>query len=88
MNMHEELQRTLEGLLQQRDELLLQLHLAKLEVREEWDRTEAKLEELKLRLDSAAREARDASDDVWSSVKTVGEEIRDAYDRISRSLLG
>jgi uncharacterized protein (DUF342 family) len=88
MNVYEEMQRTFEGLLQQRDELLVQLHLAKLEARQEWEKTEAQLDDLKFKLDSATREARDSGDEVWASVKVVGEEIKDAYDRIKQTLTG
>jgi hypothetical protein len=86
MNMQEELEKFRNGLFQQRDELLVQLNLAKMEAREEWDRTEQKLEEFKTKLDGIAEEAKDASDDVWTSVKMLGEEIKTAYDRIKSRL--
>jgi multidrug resistance efflux pump len=93
MNVQEELEKFRTGLLQQRDELLVQLNLAKLEAREEWEKAEAKLEELKAKLeelkaklDSATEEAKEASEDVWSTAKLLGEEIKAAYDRIKSHL--
>lgn len=86
MNIQEELEKFRDGLLQQRDELLVQLNLAKLEAKEEWQKTEAKLEELKAKLDTVASEAKDASDDVWTSMKMLGEEIKTAYERIKDRL--
>jgi uncharacterized protein (DUF342 family) len=86
MNVQQEFEKFRDGLLQQRDELLVQLNLAKLDAREEWERTEAKLEEFKAKLDTVAEEAKDASDDVWTSAKMLGEEIRNAYDRIKSRL--
>lgn len=86
MNVQQEIEKFRDGLLQQRDELLVQINLAKLEAREEWDHTEAKLEEFSLKLEAAAREARDASDDVWTSAKMLGEEIKGAYERIKNRL--
>jgi hypothetical protein len=86
MNVREELEKVRDGLMQQRDELLVQLNLAKLEAREEWEETEQKLEELKAKLDHVADEAKDASDDVWTGVKMLGEEILTAYERIKRTL--
>ncbi len=86
MNVQEEFEKFRDGLLQQRDELLVQLNLAKLEAREEWEQTEAKLEALKCKLDAAAGEAKDASDDVWTSAKMLGEEIKSAYERIKSRL--
>lgn len=86
MNVQEELERFRDGLLQQRDELLVQMGLAKLEAKEEWEKTEAKLEEMKARFDAVAGEAKDASGDVWTSVKMLGEEVKTAYERIRNSL--
>jgi len=86
MSIQDEVAKFRDGLLQQRDELLVQLGLAKLEAREEWEKTEAKLEEFKTRLDSITAEAKDASEDVWTSVKILGEEIKTAYDRITSRL--
>ena len=82
MNVQQEIERFRDGLLQQRDELIVQLNLAKLEAKEEWEKTEAKLEEFKARLENAAQEAEEASGDVWASAKLLGEEIRSAYERI------
>lgn len=86
MNVQREIERFRDGLLQQRDELIVQLNLAKLEAKEEWDKTEAKLEEFKARLEGAAQEAEEASGDVWASAKLLGEEIRGAYERIKGRL--
>jgi uncharacterized protein (DUF342 family) len=86
MDVRQEFEKFRDGLLQQRDELLVQLNLAKLDAREEWERTEAKLEEFKAKLDSVAEEAKGASEDVWTSVKMLGEEVRNAYDRIKSRL--
>lgn len=86
MNVQQEIEKFREGLQQQRDELVVQLNLAKLEAKEEWEQAEAKLEELSLKLEAAAREARDASDDVWTSAKMLGEEIKSAYARIRSRL--
>lgn len=86
MNVQQEIEKFREGLQQQRDELVVQINLAKLEAKEEWEQTEAKLEELSLKLEAAAREARDASDDVWASAKMLGEEIKSAYARIRSRL--
>jgi uncharacterized protein (DUF342 family) len=86
MNVQNEFEKFRDGLLQQRDELLVQLNLAKLEAREEWEKTEAKLEEFKAKLETLAGEAKEASDDVWSTAKLLGEEIKGAYDRIRSRL--
>jgi hypothetical protein len=86
MNVQEELGKFRDGLIQQRDELAVQLGLAKLEAKEEWERAEAKLEEFQNKLGAAVGEAKDASDDVWIRVKMLGEEIKSAYERIKNRL--
>ena len=68
------------------DELRVQLNLAKLEAREEWDKTEEKLQHFKAKLEEVSGEAIEASEDVWASVKMLGEEIERAYKRIKSRL--
>jgi hypothetical protein len=84
MKVQEELEKFREGLQQQRDELILQAGLAKLGAREEWEKAEAKLEQLMAKLELIGAEAKDASEDVLKSAKGLGEEIKTAYDRIRR----
>jgi ABC-type Fe3+-hydroxamate transport system substrate-binding protein len=84
--MRTELEVFREGLMQQRDELRVQAHLAKLEAMEEWEQAEKKLNEMERRLAELSDEAREASDDVWASVKMLGEEIGNAYERIRRHI--
>ena len=86
MNIKGDLEKFREGLKQQRDELLVQAGLAKLEARDEWEKAEKKLDEFKIRLDELTSEARDATEDVWTGVKTLGEEIKTAYERIREKL--
>jgi uncharacterized protein (DUF342 family) len=86
MNIRDELEKFRDGLIQQRDELRVQLNLAKLEAQEEWHKTEEKLEEFKSKLAAVADEAKDASEDVLTSVKMLGEEIKSAYERIKSRL--
>lgn len=86
MSMRTELEAFREGLIQQRDELRVQAHLAKLEAMEEWEQAEQKFSEMERRLADLSDEAREASDDVWASVKMLGEEIGNAYERIRRHI--
>lgn len=86
MNLLEEMEKFRDGLLQQRDELLVQLDLARMDLRDEWDKAEARLEELKGRIEAVVSEAKQASEDVWAGVQILGEEIRNAYERIKKRL--
>lgn len=86
MTIQDELEKFRDGLLQQRDELRVQLHLAKMEAREEWEETEEKLVQFKSKLEEISGEAKAASEDVWAGVKVLGEEIERAYKRIRSRL--
>lgn len=71
---------------QQRDELKLQLHLAKAEVRDEWEKAEKKLEQFKNKANIVRHEMEDASGDVFAALKMTAEEIKNGYDRIRKAL--
>lgn len=68
---------------QERDELRLKLGLAKLEAKDEW----VKLEEKMLKLEARARElggvTAEASQDIGTAAKLLGEEIRDGFRKIA-----
>jgi hypothetical protein len=86
MNIKDELEKFREGLLQQRDELKLQINLAKMEAKEEWESTESKIDSFLAKLEAAGSEAKEASSDVLESAKALGEEIKSAYERIRKQL--
>lgn len=86
MNIKDELEKFREGLLQQRDELKLQINLAKMEAKDEWESTESKIDSFLAKLEAAGSEAKDASGDVLDSAKALGEEIKSAYERIRKQL--
>ncbi len=86
MNVEQELEKFREGLIQQRDELIVQMGLAKLEAREEWEKTEEKIESFLSKLEAIGSEAKEASGDVLESAKALGEEIKAAYERIRKQL--
>lgn len=84
----EKIDRLLESLRQKRDELRLQLHLGKAQVREEWDEAEDKWK----RFEDQARRWRDTADEtagkMRETIKILAEELEDAYRRIRRTLKG
>lgn len=81
-----ELETLLDGLKQQRDELMVQLHLAKAETRDEWDELEKKLEHLRAKTAQAGGIAGEASKDVFAALQLAADEIRHGYERIRRLL--
>lgn len=84
--MRERLTEMLEKLEQERDELKVRMHLGKAEAREEWDKLDARVGELRARLDKAGDEAGDVLDDVGAAAKLLGDEIRQGFARIRRTL--
>ena len=76
----------LEGLKQQRDSINVQLHLAKAEVRDEWEELEKKMEHLRAKANSVGHETQEVSRDVYEAAKLMAEEIKRGYDRIRKSL--
>lgn len=76
----------IEGLVQQRDELLLQMRLAGAEVRDEWIEVERKLERLRTQAQAMRTEAKGVSQDIYAAVTLLADEIKSGYDRIRKRL--
>ena len=70
----------------ERDELKLRLHLAKAEGRDELDKLDARIAELRQRADAASSEAKDAMGDITEAAKKLAAEIRQGLDRVRKTL--
>ena len=77
-----DLQRLVDELKRQRDELRVRLHLAKAEARDEFERLEKRWEHVRGRAGVVAKEAAEVSKDVGDAARLVLEEIRTGYQRI------
>ena len=82
----DDLKKMVDGLKQQRDEINLQLHLAKSEVREEWDKLEPKWEDVKGKMDTVSEVAGQTAESVTAAAGLIADEIKQGYDRIKKSL--
>ena len=71
-----------ESLKQQKDEIKLQIHLARAEARDEWPELEKKFDDFKIKADSLRKEAGETTGDVTEAAKLVGEEIKHGFDRM------
>lgn len=69
-----------------RDELRVQAHLAKAEMKELWDELEGKWNEFEPKARQVAGATAEASKDVGGAVKDLGKEILAGYERIKKSL--
>jgi len=70
----------------QRDELLLKIHLAKAEAKDEWEELESKWQNLQERLPEVRNAASESADDIGAALGLVGEEIGKAYKRLRDTL--
>lgn len=71
---------------QERDELRVRLHLAKLDASDEWRDLEKKWTKLESKARSLGDAAAAESDDIISAAKLLGKEIREGFSNIARRL--
>src|SRR3569623_2000467 len=76
----------LESLRRQRDMLILKMHLARADARDELAELEMKWQHLSAKSSSARRDAEDVSKNVFAAAKLAAEELRRGYERIGRDL--
>jgi hypothetical protein len=81
-----ELQRLMEDLKRQRDELRVRLHLAKAEAKDEWERLEHTWTHVRGKMGVVGREAGKTAADVGAALRLAAEELRQGYQRV-RALL-
>jgi hypothetical protein len=74
------------GLKQQRDELGVRMHLAGSEAKQEWNRLDDKVNQLTHRFDPLKHAVGETADDLWVSLKLLGEELQHGFERIRKSL--
>lgn len=80
------LQRELELLRSMREELRLQVTLAKADVRTEWERLEGRFELAQEELKRTREHSKSAVHDIETQVKTLTEELKRGYEAIRRML--
>lgn len=69
-----------------RDELRVQMHLAKADARDEWEKLEPKWDEFQQKLDKVEDAAEDAAEDIGEALSSLGDEIKSGYERIRKAL--
>ncbi len=82
----DELKNVVEDLKRQRDELNVKLHLAKAEIRDEWDKLEAKWEEVRGKMATLSQEAEKTAESVTTAAGLLADEIKKGYERIRNAL--
>ncbi len=71
---------------QERDEIAVQIHLGKQELKDEWHLLEGKLSDLNRRFDPVKDAVGETSEDVWDSLKLVAGELKDGFQRVGKAL--
>lgn len=69
-----------------RDQIKVQLQLLSMDAKEEWDELEKKYEQFKTKASTVTEVAEDSAGEVAEAIKLVGEELREGYKRIKKSL--
>lgn len=76
----------IETLRTQRDDLKVKIHLANMEVRDEWEEVEDKWEHLKSREAQIGKEVGKSAHEVGEAISLLGQEIKEGYKRIRNAL--
>lgn len=86
MDLPREFDSLAEKLKQQRDLINVKLHLAGMDVRQEWEQNEHKWKQFKAQLAEIREEADDTTEELAAATKVIGEELGSAYRRIVERL--
>ncbi len=86
MSLQEQLKSLSEKIRQYRDEARVQLHLAKEDVRDEWDDLEKDMERFRNKMDSILHDADDASQEAKQTLQKLGEDLKTGYQNIREKL--
>ncbi|MBK9308608.1 MAG: hypothetical protein IPM58_16340 [Nitrospira sp.] len=78
--------KALDHLKQQRDELQVQLHLAKADAKDEWARLETQWDEVKPKLEAAREEVGKTAESVGAALGMAIEELKKGYERLRSRL--
>lgn len=72
---------------QQRDELALQIHLGKEDLKDEWDNMQVKLDKLTDDYEPVKDAMEESAGNVFESLKLVAGEIKESFDRIKSAII-
>ena len=86
MSIMDEVKHIIEEVKQKRDEIEVQLNLGKMEVKDIWEETEGKLEDLKSKSSQVAEEAGDTAKNTLEAAKLLAGEIKKGYENIKKIL--
>lgn len=86
MSIKDEFDSLLTKLDNEREELQLKLSLASMEARDEFEAAEKQWQQFKTKAAEIADDSLETSEEFIAKAKIVGEELKDAYQRIAKRL--
>lgn len=82
----ESVRKLAEDLKQERDEIILKLHLGKEDLEDEWEELEKKMQQMELKAKEIQATASEASEDVISAARLLGDELKKGYKKVRKKL--
>ncbi len=86
MDLLKELNKFADGLEQLRDEIKVQLHLASLESKQEWEQAEKQRDHFLAKLNEITKENSRSKEGLIEKAEMIGEELKSTYQRIKDKL--
>ncbi|MGR9114792.1 MAG: hypothetical protein ACU85E_03440 [Gammaproteobacteria bacterium] len=86
MEILKELENLTDKIKHQRDELQVQMHLASMEAKDEWEKAEEKWDDFTDKVSEIKDDTRETTEELVKTAKVIGEEISQAYKRIVERL--
>ena len=86
MNMQTEFDELTDTLKQQRGEIQLQIHLASMDAKDEWKKAEKTWSKFVDGLDLISDDTKESGAELVQATKIIGDELKEAYQRISDRL--
>ncbi|MCK5190999.1 MAG: hypothetical protein KAI44_00165 [Methylococcales bacterium] len=86
MDIKKEIDVIADALKQQRDEIEVQIHLASMDAKEEWQKAEKKWDQFVDTLGVITDETKETSSEIIHAAKVIGDELKETYKRISDRL--
>ena len=84
--MNEQLEQAWQNLKTQRDEIRLQIHLAKAELKEEWEKLDPAWQKAQHEYEELKEATEDAASDMHKNLTVVTDELSSAFERIKKRL--
>lgn len=86
MDYKDELNKALDYIKQQRDEINVRLHLGKKDLQDEMQVVDKKWDDFRLRSENLLETADESAEDVSEALKLLGEEIKAGFEKIRKAL--